>query len=110
MADEGFFERVYEMVAQIPQGQVASYGQIARLVGAPRNARFVGYALHANPRPGSKVGEVPCHRVVFADGGICEGFAFGGSDAQRALLEAEGVAFRDPMHVDMTAHRWQAGL
>ena len=106
MRDEGFFERVYDMVEQIPCGQVATYGQIARLVGEPRKARYVGFALHSNPRPGV----VPCHRVVFADGGICEGFAFGGPDVQRSLLEQEGVTFRDETHVDMAACRWQAGL
>ena len=97
MEREGFFERVYDMVEQIPEGMVATYGQIARLVGEPRKARYVGFALHSNPRPG----EVPCHRVVFADGSICEGFAFGGPEAQRRLLENEGVAFKDETHVDM---------
>ena len=78
MASEGFFERVYEVVEQIPEGMVATYGQVALLAGRPRSARYVGYALHSNPRPG----KIPCHRVVFADGRICEGFAFGGPDAQ----------------------------
>ena len=91
MASEGFFERVYEVVEQIPEGMVATYGQVALLAGRPRSARYVGYALHSNPRPG----EIPCHRVVFADGRICEGFAFGGPDAQRELLLGEGVAFKD---------------
>lgn len=104
--NEGFFERVYEVVEQIPRGCVATYGQVAALMGAPRCARQVGYALHANPRPSI----VPCHRVVFADGHICEGFAFGGAEAQRELLEAEGVAFKDDTHVDMKRSRWQAGL
>lgn len=103
---EGFFVRVYDIVEQIPEGCVASYGQIAALIGAPRCSRQVGFALHANPRPGI----TPCHRVVFADGRICEGFAFGGPEAQRTLLEEEGVAFRDATHVDMTQSRWQAGL
>ena len=70
MERDGFFARVYETVEQIPVGFVATYGQIARLIGEPRRARYVGYALHSNPRPG----EIPCHRVVFADGRICEGF------------------------------------
>ena len=82
MASEGFFERVYEVVEQIPEGMVATYGQVALLAGRPRSARYVGYALHSNPRPG----QIPCHRVVFADGRICEGFAFGGADTQRELL------------------------
>ena len=93
MASEGFFERVYEVVEQIPEGMVATYGQVALLAGRPRSARYVGYALHSNPRPG----QIPCHRVVFADGRICEGFAFGGPDAQRELLMGEGVTFADPM-------------
>mgnify|MGYP000624093846 CR=1 FL=1 len=99
MASEGFFERVYEVVEQIPEGMVATYGQVALLAGRPRSARYVGYALHGNPRPG----QIPCHRVVFADGRICEGFAFGGPDAQRELLLGEGVAFKDDMHVDLGA-------
>ena len=102
---DGFFERVYDMVRQIPRGQVATYGQIARLVGEPRKARFVGYALHANPEPGV----VPCHRVVFADGSLCKGFAFGGPEVQRGLLEDEGVAFKDARRVDLAACRWSAG-
>ncbi len=51
MASEGFFERVYEVVEQIPEGMVATYGQVALLAGRPRSARYVGYALHSNPRP-----------------------------------------------------------
>lgn len=103
---EGFFDDVYTMVEQIPCGMVATYGQIATLVGAPRSARYVGYALHANPRPG----EIPCHRVVFADGSLAKGFAFGGPDVQRQLLEAEGVSFLDDGRVDLTVCRWPAGL
>ena len=103
---EGFFDRVYEMVEQIPCGMVATYGQIAGLIGAPRSARYVGYALHSNPRPG----EIPCHRVVFADGSLARGFAFGGPGVQRELLEAEGVTFLDDGRVDLKACRWPAGL
>ncbi len=106
MERDGFFERVYEVVEQIPEGMVATYGQVAKLVGEPRKARYVGFALHVNPRPG----EIPCHRVVFADGRICEGFAFGGAGVQRRLLEDEGVSFRDEDHVDLRACRWPAGM
>lgn len=51
MASEGFFEQVYEVVEQIPEGMVATYGQVALLAGRPRSARYVGYALHSNPPP-----------------------------------------------------------
>ena len=99
-----FNQSVYEVVRQIPCGRVASYGQIARMVGRPRNARFVGYALHANPEPGI----IPCHRVVFKDGSLAAGFAFGGEGRQRRLLEAEGVGFLDDGRVDMQRYVWEA--
>ena len=104
MAEEGFFERVYDVVRQIPAGRVASYGQVARMVGEPRKARFVGYAMHASP---GMAGGVPCHRVVFKDGTLCSGFAFGGSDQQRALLDGEGVTFLPDGRVDMEACDWE---
>ena len=102
----GFFARVYEVVEQIPEGMVATYGQVAALAGRPRAARYVGYALHVNPRPG----EIPCHRVVFADGRLATGFAFGGEGVQRELLEGEGVAFLPDGRVDLASSRWLAGM
>ena len=105
MAEEGLFDRVYDVVRQIPAGRVASYGQVARMVGEPRKARFVGYAMHASP---GMAGGVPCHRVVFKDGTLCSGFAFGGSDRQRALLDGEGVTFLSDGLVDMEACDWEA--
>lgn len=99
-----FNEAVYEVVRQIPAGRVASYGQVARMVGRPRNARFVGYALHVNPEPGV----IPCHRVVFKDGSLAPGFAFGGEDEQRRLLEAEDVGFLPDGRVDMAHFAWEA--
>ena len=89
MASEGFFERVYEAVEQIPEGMVATYGQVALLAGRPRSARYVGYALHSNPRPG----EIPCHRVVNREGRVSPAFVFGGENMQVALLKSEGVEF-----------------
>ncbi len=99
-----FNEAVYEVVRQIPTGRVATYGQVARMVGKPRNARFVGYALHANPEPGI----IPCHRVVFRDGSLAPGFAFGGAGAQRQLLAKEGVGFLPNGRVDMAHFVWEA--
>lgn len=101
-----FAERVYEVVRQVPKGCVATYGQVAALMGSPRSARYVGFALRSNPHPGTGEGSVPCHRVVFKDGSVCKGFAFGGPEVQKALLEAEGVTFCDDDHVDMQAHLW----
>ena len=85
MGSEGFFERVYEVVEQIPEGMVATYGQVALLAGRPRSARYVGYALHSNPRPG----QIPCHRVVGSNGSLT-GYA-GGIRKKLALLELEHI-------------------
>lgn len=103
--DEGFFERAYNVVRKIPRGRVATYGQIAAMMGEPRKARYVGFAMHASP---GVAGGVPCHRVVFADGSLAPGFAFGGPGAQRAMLEDEGVAFTPSGRVDMQRCRWEA--
>lgn len=97
-----FTKRIYEVVRQIPRGCVASYGQVAALAGNPRGARGVGFALHRNPQPGV----IPCHRVVFKDGSVCTGFAFGGPQVQRRMLEEEGVVFLPDGRVDMDRCRW----
>ena len=95
-------KRVYETVKQIPRGKVATYGQIASLAGNPRGARGVGFALHHNPQPGI----IPCHRVVFRDGSVCTGFAFGGPEVQRRLLEEEGVEFLPDGKVNLARCSW----
>ncbi len=89
MVDKSFFERVYDVVKRIPRGRVMTYGQVAAAIGT-RDARRVGQALHANKDPG-----VPCHRVVFADGSLAPGYAFGGPVQQRKRLAAEGVELVD---------------
>ena len=99
-----FNDSVYEVVRQIPCGRVATYGQVARLCGRPRCARFVGFALHNNPSPGI----ICCHRVVFKDGSLAPGFAFGGIDEQRRLLSDEGIEFLEDGRVDMARFQWEA--
>ena len=96
------FERIYDVVRQIPKGCVATYGQVARLAGNPRWARAVGYALHRNPEPGT----TPCHRVVNREGRCAPAFAFGGEDVQRHLLEEEGVVFEADGTVDLNKYGW----
>ena len=91
------FEKIYEVVKSIPKGKVATYGQVALLAGNPRWARVVGYALHVNPEPGA----IPCHRVVNREGRVAPGFAFGGEDVQRQLLESEGVIFDADGRIDL---------
>jgi len=104
-----FFSAVYEMTRQIPRGKVATYGQIARLAGNARMARQVGWALHANPEPDMpEAPGIPCHRVLNRFGEVCKGFAFGGEEAQRMLLEAEGIVFGADGRVDLEAFGWEA--
>ncbi|MBI3989050.1 MAG: MGMT family protein [candidate division NC10 bacterium] len=99
---QSFFQTVYRIVAQIPEGKVMTYGQIARLLGNPRWARTVGWALKANPYGL----ELPCHRVVGKGGRISVGFANGRPEVQRKHLEAENVRFRSDGTVDMAKHQW----
>ncbi len=95
-----FFERVYEAVRAIPRGRVATYGQVARLLGVPRGARAVGWALRALDARREK--RVPWHRVVGAGGRISpRGGA--GPALQRRRLRAEGVVFRGQA-VDLRRH------
>ena len=101
-----FAEKVFEVVRQVPKGKVTTYGQVARLMGRPQSARYVGFALRTNPAPTAEGGDVPCHRVLFKDGSLVQGFAFGGPGVQRELLQAEGVTFIDDEHVDLQAHLW----
>ena len=96
------FKEVYEVVKKIPRGKVATYGQIATLIGHPRCARQVGWALHANPEQGV----IPCHRVINRFGRLCEGFAFGGIDVQKELLEEEGVKVEKDYAVNLEKYLW----
>lgn len=97
----GMFEEVYAAVRRIPRGRVATYGQIARMIGRPHAARAVGYALGAAPS------DVPCHRVVNRQGGLSAAFSPCGRETHRLLLEMEGVAFREGGTVDLETCLWR---
>ena len=84
-------KRIYEAVKKIPEGSVATYGQVAAMAGNSKMARAVGNALHHNPQPGI----IPCHRVVNAKGELAGAFAFGGENVQAKLLQAEGVEVKN---------------
>ena len=96
------YEKIYEVVKQIPKGNVATYGQVAALAGNKRWARVVGYALHVNPDPEG----IPCYRVVNREGRLSEAFAFGGVNQQKVLLEADGIEVVDN-HVDLNVYQWK---
>ncbi len=93
-------EKIYAVVRLIPLGKVASYSQVAALAGNKNLRRYVGNALHKNPSNSL----TPCHRVVNAKGACSGSFAFGGLNAQRQKLEAEGISFTANGLVDLSRH------
>jgi methylated-DNA-protein-cysteine methyltransferase-like protein len=98
-----FFDEVYRVVAMIPPGRVATYGQIAAYLGNPRGARTVGWALHSTPAGM----DLPWHRVINAQGrigGPPDGYR---AREQRALLEAEGIVFGRGGRIDLKEYGWQ---
>ena len=99
-----FNEAVFAAVRKIPAGRVATYGQIAAIIGRPRAARAVGNTLHYNPyEPGAVPDElaVPCHRVVNAQGRLADAFSFAGPIEQKIRLNAEGVEVSADYRVDL---------
>lgn len=102
----GFNERVYRVVRCVPRGMVASYGDIAAVLGSPRAARQVGWALSALEDDRVAVAErVPWHRIIRVSGHIALQGEPGRGLLQRALLEEEGVLFLED-RVDMARFRW----
>lgn len=91
---------IFALVRQIPEGRVATYGQIARLAGHPRAARQVGYAMHQCPSG------IPWHRVINARGRLSLPEHSTGALSQRRRLEAEGVVFIGG-RIDLDRHGWQ---
>ncbi len=96
------YEEVYEMICDIPEGCVATYGQIARLLKRPHGARQVGYALAALKDDN----EVPWYRVVNVRGEISSRTKAGYEDYQRILLEDEGVEFNREGRIDLARFLW----
>lgn len=96
----GLFSKVYNIVRTIPKGRVATYGQIADILGT-RDARKIGWALHGNTDK-----NIPCHRVVNKDGKVAESYAFEGWEEQKRRLISEGVAFISKKEVDLKRHLW----
>ena len=102
----GFDQRVWQAVALIPRGQLATYGQIAELIGAWGCARQVGWALRRLPLPSA----VPWHRVVNARGCIAMTPSREGSDwIQRELLLAEGIPVDPAGRLPLARYRWRPG-
>ena len=96
------YRRIWEVVSRIPAGNVATYGQIARVAGLGEHARVVGYAMHNLP-PNSKV---PWHRVINSKGKISLPKDDGQYDLQKVLLEQEGIIFCNEK-VNLKKYCWQ---
>lgn len=95
--DEDLIYEILSVVEEIPPGKVATYGQIARLIGREKNARLVGRVL----RMSEFYGSYPCHRVVNHAGRLAPGWS-----EQRHLLEDEDVLMKDATHVDIRKCLW----
>jgi methylated-DNA-protein-cysteine methyltransferase-like protein len=98
---KGSHRRIHDVVARIPRGRVATYGQIARIARLPGQARLVGYALHSLPA-GTRL---PWQRVVNAKGEISVGGESGAR--QRKLLEGEGIRFDQKGRIDLARVQWR---
>lgn len=98
---KNFKEKVYKITGQIPKGKVATYGQIARLAGNKKAARAVGYFMRTNPH----APQVPCHRVVAANGELTGYSGLGGITKKKQMLIEEGVKFKKN-RVDLLQSLW----
>lgn len=96
--NEDLIYEILSVVEEIPEGKVATYGQIARLIGRDRNARLVGKVLSM----AQFYGKFPCHRVVNHSGRLVPGWT-----EQYDLLQQEGVAMKDDNHADLKLCQWE---
>ncbi|OGV09181.1 MAG: 6-O-methylguanine DNA methyltransferase [Ignavibacteria bacterium RIFOXYB2_FULL_36_7] len=99
-----FFDKVYKIVAKIPYGKVATYGDIAEACGIRSSARTVGWALN-----GAKETGLPCHRVVNRFGALTGRVHFGSYDLMEELLKSEGIEFDKNGCVKLNKHLWRPG-
>lgn len=101
--NDNFFERVYAIARQIPEGRVTSYGAIAKALGTARSARMVGWAMNAS----HNMEDVPAHRVVNRNGVLTGKHHFDGTSLMQQLLESEGVEVLNNQIVDFDKYFWQ---
>tara|TARA_A200000113_G_scaffold131663_1_gene118451 strand:- start:8646 stop:8981 length:336 start_codon:yes stop_codon:yes gene_type:complete len=102
MDETSFFERVYTVVRQIPEGRVTSYGAIACYLGSPQSARMVGWAMNASHTHA----DVPAHRVVNRNGLLTGKHHFFGTNLMQQLLENEGIKIKQDQIQNFDAHFW----
>jgi methylated-DNA-protein-cysteine methyltransferase related protein len=101
--EDSFFEKVYQVVCQIPSGRATSYGAVARYLGTGRSARMVGWAMNASH---TSLLSIPAHRVVNRNGLLTGKHFFGGSNIMQQLLENEGIEVEDNQIVNFDKIFW----
>ena len=101
MPSKNFFSKVYEVVIQIPEGRVTSYGDITNYLGSPQSARMVGWALNK-----VNTDKIPAHRVVNKQGLLTGKFHFDGVTLMQQLLENEGIEVLDNQIQDLKKVFW----
>jgi methylated-DNA-protein-cysteine methyltransferase-like protein len=101
--NSSFFERVYEIARQIPEGKVTSYGAIAKCLGSAQSARMVGWAMNASHNQH----DIPAHRVVNRKGLLTGKHHFDGTNLMQQLLENEGFQVIDNQIIDFENHFWE---
>lgn len=104
--DSSFFERVYEVVRQIPEGKVTSYGAIAKVLGSAQSARMVGWAMNASHNQD----DIPAHRVVNRKGLLTGKHHFDGTNLMQQLLENEGIKISNNQIIDFETHFWEPNI
>ncbi len=102
--DRNFRDKVYAIVAQIPEGRVMTYGDVAAFAGHPYAARQVGQIAHFGPPA------LPWQRVVNREGGLASAYTHGGREGHKAMLEADGIEINEKFQVvGFEVKRWQPG-
>ena len=102
LTNDNFFERVYAVARQIPYGKVTSYGAIAKVLGAARSARMVGWAMNA----AHNLEDVPAHRVVNRKGLLTGKHHFDGTNLMQQLLESEGIVVENNQIINFEDVFW----
>ena len=102
MSKNDFFDKVYNVVRQIPEGKVTSYGSIANYLGVKKSARLVGWAMNASHGDNS----IPAHRVVNRVGLLTGKHHFGGTKIMQQLLENEGIIIKENKILNLELHFW----
>ena len=102
MSKNDFFDKVYNVVRQIPEGKVTSYGAIANYLGVKKSARLVGWAMNASHGDNS----IPAHRVVNRIGLLTGKHHFGGTKVMHQLLENEGILIKENKILNLELHFW----